>query len=46
MLERLLDKLTERALLIHHEGTGDEARADRRHGGSRKFFPKAANGIG
>jgi DNA-binding MarR family transcriptional regulator len=46
MLERLLDKLTERALLIHHEDNGDEARADRRHGGSRRFFPNPANGIG
>jgi DNA-binding MarR family transcriptional regulator len=40
-LERLLDKLTVRARQIHAEGDGDDARADRRHGGSRRPLPKA-----
>jgi DNA-binding MarR family transcriptional regulator len=41
MLDRVLDKLTARARQIHAEGDGDDARADRRHGGSRRSLPKA-----
>ena len=39
LLERLLAKLTARARQIHAENDGDDARADRRHGGSRRSFP-------
>ncbi|MEO6409477.1 MAG: MarR family transcriptional regulator [Burkholderiaceae bacterium] len=38
-LERALDKLTTRARQIQREGDGVEARADRRHGGSRRHLP-------
>jgi DNA-binding MarR family transcriptional regulator len=41
MLDRVLDKLTARARQIHAESDSDDARADRRHGGSRRSLPKA-----
>jgi DNA-binding MarR family transcriptional regulator len=44
MLELLLDKLTVRARQIYAEGGGDNARADRRHGGSRRSLLTAPGG--
>ena len=41
ILDRVLDKLTARARQIYAEADGDHARADRRHGGSRRSLPKA-----
>lgn len=38
MLERCLDKLTQRAREIHDEGGGVQARADRHRGGSQRFW--------
>ena len=43
VLERLLDKLTAHALQIRDQGPGDDARADRRHGGSRRSFAGRAD---
>ena len=39
LLERLLDKLTAQARHIQAEGDGVDARADRRHGGTRRHWP-------
>lgn len=38
-LERALDKLTAQARKVQCEGDGIDARADRRHGGSRRHLP-------
>jgi DNA-binding MarR family transcriptional regulator len=46
LFEQLLDKLTARARQIRDEGGDDEARADRRHGGSRRFLQTVVNGAG
>lgn len=43
-LATLLDKLTAHARRIQAEGDGVDARADRRHGGSRRHWPLAAGG--
>ncbi|MGH6612319.1 MAG: MarR family winged helix-turn-helix transcriptional regulator [Burkholderiaceae bacterium] len=39
LLEHYLQRLTDRAQRIYDEGGGTDARADRRLGGSRRFWP-------
>ena len=46
MFEALLGKLTVRALQIHDKGDSEGARADRRHGGSKRSLPQLAGGDG
>jgi DNA-binding MarR family transcriptional regulator len=46
LFEPRLDKPTVRARQIRVEGGDDEARADRRHGGSRRFLQTVASGTG
>ena len=45
VLEEFLARLTERARQIHEEGDGVEVRADRRLGGSRRFWNRVRYGI-